>query len=145
MPEEFEKVFEIRWDDVDSNLHLRNTRYIEYASYARLCYLEEAGYPIRRLLETGVGAVLLSEKIEYRKEAYLSQLLTVRLQVTGLSADGDRWRMFHTFLDAGGATAATLTSYGAWIDVRVRKIISPPWGLLSMMRLLCSAECESIE
>ena len=47
MSKVFTKSFEICWDDVDANGHLRSTRYLQYAVSARLGFLREAGWSPR--------------------------------------------------------------------------------------------------
>jgi acyl-CoA thioester hydrolase len=141
----YEKEFEVRWNDVDSYGHLGNTRYLEYGNHARISYFQEAQYPVSRQIREGLGAVLLEEQVAYRREALLGQLLTVQFQLTGLSPDGARWRVFHTFLHPDGAVAATLTSSGAWLDIKARKLATPPVELKSVMEAVRSADCETLE
>jgi acyl-CoA thioester hydrolase len=145
MSDAFEKEFEIRWDDVDSYGHLRNTRYLEYGNYARVSYFQESGYPMARQIREGFGPVLLSEQVAYRKEALLGGLLAVRLQITGLSADGARWRVHHEFAHPDGKIAATLTSTGGWLDLSARKLIAPPPALKSLLENVRSADCETFQ
>ena len=145
MPDVFEKVFEVRWDDIDFNGHLRNTRYAEYANYTWLVYFQERDFPLNRMIDAGIGPVLLSEQAEYRKEAFLAQSLAVRVQVVGMSPDGARWRAFHTFLHPDGTTAATRISSFAWVDIKDRKLVAPPPELKSLLEAVRSAHCETIE
>jgi acyl-CoA thioester hydrolase len=140
----FEKVFEVHWADVDPNGHLRNTSYAEYANNARVAFFQEAGFSVSRMIRAGIGPVLLSEQIEYRREAFLGQSLTVRWQTVAMSADGARYRIFHTLLHADGTTAATITSSGAWMDIRLRKLVAPPPEVKALLEMVCSSDCETI-
>jgi acyl-CoA thioester hydrolase len=140
----FEKVFEIRWGDVDFNGHLRNTSYVEYANHARVAFFQEVGFPVSRMVRAGMGPILLSEQIEYRKEAFLGECLTVRWQIVAMRADGARYRICHTFLHADGTAAAKLTASGAWIDIRRRKLVTPPPEVRSLLDMVCSSDCEPI-
>jgi acyl-CoA thioester hydrolase len=142
--EAFEKVFEVRWGDVDFNGHLRNASYVEYANHARVAFFQEVGFPVSRMVRAGMGPVLLSEQIEYRNEAFLGESLTVLWQIVAMSADGARYRIFHRFLHPDGRTAATLTASGAWMDIRRRKLISPPPEVQSLLEMVCSSDCERI-
>ncbi|QIZ00987.1 acyl-CoA thioesterase [Streptomyces sp. S1D4-11] len=140
----FKKSFEVRWDDVDLNGHLRSTRYSEYASTARLSFLTESGWDVRALQKEGFGAVLLSEEVTYLREVFLAEQVSVLCQVVGLSADGARWRIQHAVSRENGDEAAVVRSLGAWIDVRARKISAPPSGLRATFEAARSDDCEVI-
>ncbi|MCG0287800.1 thioesterase family protein [Streptomyces sp. PSAA01] len=144
MSHTFQKSFEVRWDDVDLNGHLRNTRYVEYASTARHSYLAAAGWSARSLRKEGFAPVLLGEEIQYAHEVFLAETVDVSCEVVGLSADASRWRMQHTVLREDKGTAAVVRSLGTWIDLRVRKIAAPPPSLGDFLRSECSDDCEVI-
>ena len=140
-----DKKFEVRWDDIDSGGQLRTTRYLEYARYARISYFQDAGFPRSRMNQMGLGMVVLAEDAEYRDEVFLAESVTVRARVVGLSADGTRWQVAHTFLHSGGKIAAILYTLGGWLDVTARKLTAPPPELKSVMDAVRSADCEIIE
>ncbi|MFJ8608033.1 acyl-CoA thioesterase [Streptomyces sp. NPDC093675] len=144
MPEIFRKSFEVRWDDVDLNGHLRSTRYLDYAATARLSFLAGAGWDVRVLQKEGFAAVLLSEEVSYLREVFLAERVNVACQVVGLSADGARWRIQHSVSRENGEEAAVVRSLGAWIDVRTRKITAPPRGLQAVLEAARSLDCEVI-
>jgi acyl-CoA thioester hydrolase len=73
----FGKSFEVRWDDVDLNGHLRSTRYPEYASTTRHGYLMTAGWGAPALLKSGITPVLLAEEVRYLHEVFLAQNVEV--------------------------------------------------------------------
>ncbi|MFE6100808.1 acyl-CoA thioesterase [Streptomyces laurentii] len=129
MSKVFRKSFEVRWDGVDLNGHLRNTRYLEYASTARLSQLAEAGWDVRALQKEGFAVVMLGEEITYRREVFFGERVSVSCEVVGLSDDGSRWRIRHSLSREDGEVAAVVSSLGAWIDIRARKITAPPSGI----------------
>ncbi|CCK24634.1 hypothetical protein BN159_0255 [Streptomyces davaonensis JCM 4913] len=142
MSKELTKSFEVRWDDVDLNGHLRNTRYLEYASTARLGFLVESGWKPKDLLKAGYAAVSLGEEVAYLREILPLEVITVASRVVGLSPDGARWRFEHAFAREDGTEAAVVRTLGAWIDVRARRITAPPTGLLSALEAVRAADCE---
>jgi acyl-CoA thioester hydrolase len=144
MTQKFERVFEVRLADIDQNGHLHNTGYFDYAAHARFMFFQERGVDARWLARENIGIMLLSEQIEYRRETFFGQSLTVTFQLTGMTADMSRWRVFHTFLHEDGTVAATLSSYGAWVDTKRRKIVAPPQEAASLLEEIRSAECELI-
>ncbi|TJZ98933.1 acyl-CoA thioesterase [Actinacidiphila oryziradicis] len=140
----FRKSFEVRWDDVDLNGHLRSTRYLEYASTARLSFLTEAGWDIRALHKGGFAVVLLSEEVRYLRELFFAEQLSVSCEVVGLSTDGSRWRIRHAVSREDGGQAAVIRSLGACIDVQARKITAPLPGLRAALEAARSDVCEVI-
>lgn len=140
----FSKSFEVRWDDVDFNGHLRSTRYLEFAGTARLSYLSDAGWDVRALRNTGFSPILLSDAVTYQREVLFAERVTVSCQVVGLSVDRARWRMSHVVHHANGDVAAVVSSLGAWIDVKARKITPPPSDLQAAFEAVCSEDCEVI-
>jgi acyl-CoA thioester hydrolase len=144
MSDVIEKTFEVRWDDVNSGGILRNTRYLEYASYARISYFQNAGFPVSRMHQMGLDMVVLADEAEYCNEVFLAESVTVRARAVGLSADGTRWQVAHTFLHSDGKIAAILYTLGAWYDINARKPTAPPPELKSVMDTVRSADCEVI-
>ncbi|WP_051812818.1 acyl-CoA thioesterase [Streptomyces sp. NRRL S-340] len=142
MYEAFRKSFEVRWDDVDFNGHLRSTRYLEYASTARLGFLVASGWDVRALQKEGFAAVLLGEEVRYRREVFLAEQVEVSCEVVGLTEDCARWRVRQTVFREDGEEAAVVHSLGAWIDVRARRITAPPAGLRAVFEAARSEECE---
>jgi acyl-CoA thioester hydrolase len=132
------KLFEVRWDDVDVNGHTHSTKYLEYATHMRFAYMQGAGWDMQKMVESGIAVVLLGEEVEYRKETFLGQVLTVTFQITGMSADGARWQSQHDVLRPDGRVAATIRSRGAWISLASRKIQAPPPELAAAFEPLCS-------
>ena len=144
MSKELTRSFEVRWDDVDLNGHLRNTRYLEYAATARLGFLIESGWSPRDLLKAGVAAVSLGEEVRYFREVFPLEVVTVASRIVGLSPDGARWRFEHTFVREDGKEAAVVRTLGAWIDLGARRIAAPPSGVLTAMEAARAADCETL-
>ncbi len=142
MSETLTKSFEVRWDDVDINGHLRNTRYLEYASTARLAFLVGAGWTPKDLMKAGVAAVSLGEEVRYLREVLPLRTVTVSSRVVGLSPDGARWRFEHGFTRDSGEEAAVVRTLGAWIDIGARRVAAPPAGVLAALEAVRTADCE---
>ncbi|MFH8625985.1 acyl-CoA thioesterase [Streptomyces vietnamensis] len=140
----FTKSFEVRWDDVDLNGHLRNTRYLEYASTARLALLRESGWSPRDVHQAGFLPVTLNDEVRYLREVFPSEAVTVASCVIGLSDDGSRWRFEHTVSRENGKEAAVVRTLGAWIDLRTRRIAAPPAGLRTVLEQARAVDCENL-
>lgn len=141
MSKVFTKSFEICWDDVDANGHLRSTRYLQYAVSARLGFLREAGWSPRVVHRAGLAPVSLGDEVRCLREVFPAEVVTVATRVTGLSEDGSRWRFEHILTRESGETAAEVRTLGAWIDLDIRKIIAPQTELRALFEAARTADC----
>ena len=57
MGDMYEKLIEVRMDDIDLNGHLHSSRYLEYANHAMAAYFEESDFPVSRMYQDGFGGV----------------------------------------------------------------------------------------
>lgn len=144
MSKTFTKSFEVRWDDVDANGHLRNTRYLEYAASARLAILMEAHWSPQVLHQAGLAPVTLSDEVSYRREVFPAEVVTVDTHVIGLSEDSSRWRFEHILTRDSGEKAAEVRTLGAWIDLGTRRITAPPAGLRALFEGARTADCQNL-
>lgn len=127
--------FRLRWADLDPNGHLRHSVYADLAAQTRVAFLTAAGFGLRQFAQLGLGPILLREDVRYLKEVHLDDVVTVEALVSGLTADGARWHLQHTFTRArDGAVVATVAVEGAWFDLQTRRVAAPPAGLAAAMQ-----------
>ena len=132
----YTKEFEIRWSDVDANLHLRNSAYIDYMSHTRMSYFQDHGFDQRRLHQLQIGPVALYEHMFYFKEVFPGEPVSVSLQLKGVSEEGTFFSFEHNFYSTSGKNLARCEMLGAWIDLKTRKLIHAPkelWDFLEGM------------
>lgn len=134
MSDAFRTEMEVRWDDLDANGHVRNTAYSEFATQARLRFLDSRGFPAGRFSRIGVGPIYFREETEYRRELRLGDTVTVEVRSDGLSPDVSRWRVTHRLLRPGGVKAARVTVEGSWMDLEERELALPPDDLADALR-----------
>ncbi len=127
------KEFEIRWDDVDANRHLRNSAYIDYMSHTRMSFFSEQGFGQDHLAEMNLGPVALYEHMYYFKEAFPEKPIRVSLQLKGLSEEGTFFAFRHNFYDHEGNNLGRCEMLGAWIDLESRKLVPLPESLYSFL------------
>ncbi len=133
----FKQTFHVRWSDLDPNLHLRHTAYLDLCAATRFSYLENLGFTMEKFAELKVGPILFNENISYLSEVRAGDKLTVNVRISGLSEDGRKWKMHQEiFKQSDGKLAATLDISGAWFNVVQRKLQVPPDILKSKMDLL---------
>ena len=121
------KEFEIRWSDLDANLHLGNSKYIDFMSHTRMSFLTENKLGLDVLFENNLGPITLSEHIYYFKEIRPRETVRVSVEVSGFSADGRFLKFAHNFYNLKGKNLAYAEILFSWIDIKKRKIgIVPP-------------------
>ncbi len=59
----------------------------------RMMYFAENGYPMGEFARLRLGPVGMKDELEYFREVGLLEEITVTLAVTGMAADGSRWRI----------------------------------------------------
>ena len=120
----FTKQFEIRWNDLDANMHLANTSYVNFMSHTRMAFFDAYGFSLPEISKNNLAPVVFYEHIYYFKEIHLGTPITVGLEVTGLSEDGMFFTMDHNFYDENGKNVAHSEMLGAWMDFNTRKLIA---------------------
>ncbi|ELR72121.1 hypothetical protein C900_01863 [Fulvivirga imtechensis AK7] len=134
--------FEVKWSDVDPNMHLRHTVYLDYADQARIRFFDRNGLAFRRLQELGVGPIIFGTQTNYLREIMLTEKLSMDCHLVELSPDGRKWHIRHNVYKEDGTLAAELNYRGAWLDLQARKIVAPPEEVTRVMNLMGK---ESIE
>lgn len=128
----YTKEFEIRWSDIDANKHLANSAYINFMSHTRTDFLKTHGFSLMTLSKAGIGPVVFYEHISYFKESFLSQIITVSLEVSGLSENGTFFKFKHNFYNQKGENLAFCEIFGAWMNLNTRKLAELPTSLLQL-------------
>lgn len=131
----FEKIYSVRWADLDPNWHMRHTAYADYCTQTRFLWLQENGYPPERFLELSLGPVIFREETRYLREVRANSDIRVDLRVTVLDERG-RWTIVHQVHRTDGELAAVHQVEGAWMDLKIRKLGLPPDDLLQAMKLV---------
>lgn len=129
------KDFEIRWNDIDANGHLANAAYINYMSHTRMGFLQEHGFSLIEMNKNGIGPVVFYEHVYYFKESFIGKPIKVSLEVAGLSEDGMFFKFKHNFYNENGENLATADIFGAWMNLKTRKLTSLPDSLLNLAEL----------
>jgi len=132
----FQCQLRVGWAHVDFNQHMGNSAYLDLATDSRLMFFESHGVPLSELLRRQIGPVVLRDELEYASELRLMDLVTVTLELEGLSADGGQMQLRNEFFRADGKRAARLTSHGLWMNLETRGPIIPPEPLIAALRSL---------
>lgn len=118
--------FATKWSDFDPNRHMRHTAYNEYAAEVRVRYFASQQLSIEEFTKYNIGPILFEEYTSFRKEIHLGENISVNIKLSGISKNGERWKLVHEVYNEAGKLAAIIKVYGAWIDLTKRKLTTLP-------------------
>jgi acyl-CoA thioester hydrolase len=133
-PTEWARRTTVRWSDVDANGHARNTAYSDFATDARFAFLAEHGFTLGELHARRLTAVMLAERLTYRREVMLGEALSVSVALAALSGDASRATVEQRIRTADGATAAVVQTDCGWLSLETRRLAAPPDELAHVLR-----------
>jgi acyl-CoA thioester hydrolase len=136
----YSKTFQVIWANLDPNMHLRHTAYNDYAAQVRLSYFLDKGFSVHELAKLQIGPILFREDTHFLKEVGMNETITIDCLLTGLRKDGSRWNIIHTIYKSDGVKSAVIAVEGAWLDLKVRKLTSPPEVLRDAIETMPRAE-----
>ncbi|MDN3618632.1 thioesterase family protein [Polaribacter undariae] len=122
----FKVTFHTKWSDFDPNRHMRHTAYNDYAAEVRVRYFRDQNFSIEEFTKHNLGPILFTEETSFRKEIHLGENISVDFKLSGLSKNGERWKITHQVFNEAGQLSAIIKVYGAWIDLTKRKLTMPP-------------------
>ena len=123
---EFSRIVQIRWSDLDPNFHIRHSVYYDWGALVRIEFLNEYGLTSQVMQELKFGPILFREECMFRREIRSGDEIKMNLQLLRSKKDFSRWSIQHQITKADGTLCAVLTVDGAWMDVVKRKLASPP-------------------
>lgn len=129
----YAKEFLAGWGTMDFNGHLANTAYLNLAADVRLAFFADHGFPAEEFTRLAFGPVIRKDELEYYREVRLHDRVTVTFAARALSADGARFVFENEMWLATGERAALVLSTGGWLDLRARKLVTPPAPLLAAL------------
>lgn len=130
----YTKEFLAGWGAMDFNGHLANRAYLDLAADVRMAFFAEHGFPPGEFRRLGFGPVVRKDEVEYFREVGLHDTVTVTHAALAMSVDGARFVLENEIWSPAGEQAATVRSTGGWLDLRARKLIAPPAGLLAALQ-----------
>ncbi len=137
--------FTSRWADFDPNNHMRHSAYTDYAAEARVRMFNALGLSLTEFNKLNLGPVLFREETIFRREIRLGEDIRVEVFLKGISENGERFKFYHKICKEDGSLAAEVEIYGAWLDLKKRKLTSPPdQVLLTLKDIEKTKDFESI-
>lgn len=140
MTETFERIFHVRWGDMDFNAHMKNTAYLDISGDVRMMYFVEHGFSMREFERLKIGPVVMRDELEYFREMRLLESIRVNLLVAGVNPDASRYRFRNEFFRDDGKIVARITSTGGWLGLVERRLVAPPDKLAQVILSLKKSE-----
>lgn len=132
---------QIRWSDVDANFHVRHSVYYDWGAYCRLQFFAGYGLTIQMMQQLSVGFILFREECVFRKEVLLNDDISINIKLIKAKKDFSRISIQHQITKGDNkGNAAVITVDGAWINVKERKLTSPPEQMLAVFNGLTTGE-----
>ena len=141
----FKIEFKTKWSDFDANKHMRHTAYNDFAAEARLRFFIDKGYDLASFNKLQIGPILFQENTNFFREISIGEDIVVELAMKGYSQNGERWKIQHNIIKSDGVVAASIEVYGAWLDLKKRKLCEGPENMVHIFgELPRTADFEEI-
>ncbi|MGW4441596.1 acyl-CoA thioesterase [Streptomyces sp. NPDC004682] len=124
MPEPFSVRVTVRGYETDTQGHLNQAVYLNYAEHARWSLLHAAGISQARLVGRGVGPVALETTIHFRHELLAGDEVDVTCAFEW--TEGKTFRIRQEIRKLDGTLAAEVTAVGGLMDLERRKLVTDP-------------------
>lgn len=121
---------EIRWSDVDPNLHIRHSVYYDWGTHVRMNFLQELGCTLQVMKEYHFGPIIFREEALFKKEILVTDTIYLNVKILKSTKNFGKWTMQHEIIKNENIVAAILTIDGAWMDTQKRKLTVPPQFIL---------------
>jgi acyl-CoA thioester hydrolase len=114
----------VRGYETDTQGHLNQSVYLNYAEHARWSLLQAAGITQSALVGKGVGPVALETTIRFRRELLAGDEVEVTCAFAW--SEGRTFRIEQTIRKADGTVSAEITAVGGLMDLKERKLVADP-------------------
>ncbi|SFY08401.1 acyl-CoA thioesterase [Streptomyces atratus] len=121
----------VRGYELDTQGHLNQAVYLQYAEHARWELLRAAGLPQDKLLASGVGPVALETTVKFLRELRGGD--RVRVTCRFEYGEGKTFTVAQQILKEDGTVAAEVTGVAGMLDLTARKLVADPAAHLASL------------
>ncbi|MFJ9841506.1 acyl-CoA thioesterase [Kitasatospora sp. NPDC101155] len=114
----------VRGYETDTQGHLNQSVYLQYAEHARWEYLRAAGIRQADLVAKGVGPVVLETTIKYLRELRAGDSVDISCAFSW--RDGKTFHVVQRLVREDGVLAAEITGVGGILDLVERCLVPDP-------------------
>ena len=138
--QEFVTPIEVRWSDLDPNVHVRHSVYYDWGALCRIKFLNANGLTTATMQQLQIGPILFREECVFKREIVFGDLVTVNIAVSKSRRDMSRWSIIHQVWKNSDTLSAVITVDGAWLDTKIRKLAVPPSTVQSVFEIMPKTE-----
>jgi len=124
MAESFSTRITVRGYELDTQGHLNQAVYLQYAEHARWEMLHAAGLPGDKLRASGVGPVQLECTLRFKRELRGGDEIDVSCAFVW--SDRKVFQVEQEFRKVDGTLAAALTGVAGLLDLTERRLVTDP-------------------
>ncbi|MET8899990.1 MULTISPECIES: acyl-CoA thioesterase [unclassified Streptomyces] len=124
MSEPFSVPVTVRGYETDTQGHLNQAVYLNYAEHARWSLLDAAGIRQADLVARGVGPVALETTIRFQRELLAGDEVEVTCVFEW--GEGKTFRIHQVIRKPDGTVAAEVEGVGGLMDLKARKLVTDP-------------------
>lgn len=118
----------VRGYETDTQGHLNQSVYLQYAEHARWSLLQAAGIRQQDLVNHRVGPVVLETTIRYLRELRAGDETEMSCRLVW--STGKTFRVEQTLTKADGTVAAEVAAVSGLLDLTERRLVADPRGVL---------------
>ncbi len=130
--EKFIREVQVRWSDLDPNIHLRHSVYYDWGAFCRIAFFYEYNLSAEVMQRLQIGPILFREECVFKREIRLGDKVTISLKILKARKDYSRWTIQHTIVKNNDIISAIITVDGAWLNIARRKLATPPAEVLEV-------------
>ncbi|MFC8920298.1 acyl-CoA thioesterase [Streptomyces sp. WAC05374] len=124
MAEPFAVAVVVRGYETDTQGHLNQAVYLQYAEHARWSLLQRGGIRQTDLLDRGIGPVALEVTVRYLRELRAGDEVEVTCAFHW--GEGKTFRIEQTIRKTDGTVAAEVSGVGGLLDLERRRLLPNP-------------------
>ncbi|MGN9793706.1 acyl-CoA thioesterase [Streptomyces sp. NPDC054847] len=121
----------VRGYELDTQGHLNQAVYLQYAEHARWELLRAAGLPQEKLLASGVGPVALEVTVKFLRELRGGD--EVRVTCRFVYGEGKTFTVEQQIVKDDGTVAAEISGVAGMLDLTTRRLIADPRAHLASL------------
>lgn len=121
----------VRGYELDTQGHVNQAVYLQYAEHARWELLRAAGLPQEKLLAEGVGPVQLEVTVKYKRELRGGDRVRVNCRFD--YGKGKTFEVVQQIIKEDGTVAAEISGVAGVLDLSARRLIEDPAGRLAAL------------
>lgn len=124
MADPFRVRITVRGYELDTQGHVNQAVYLQYAEHARWECLRAAGITQDGLIASGVGPVALETTVRYLRELRGGEEVDVTCEFRW--GEGKTFQLQQDFTRPDGSPVATLTAVAGLLDLTARRLVANP-------------------